>query len=724
MKHFRRVLGYLQGQYLSVILSILCAMGVAGLLSLSLAAMLPLMKVLINEEGLEGWVHRTLVKQRMGIKLEAIEEAIGEGADAKIPLRVIKVDLKSPAWANGLRGTDEIVALKTMEGEIHGRRAMLEWLARNRAAKTVTMVVKRMGQESQDATMDLSPEPLSYRLMYGPMYWFLDRLPKDQGLPFKRSAIVSIILLMLGATFVRCGLRFAQEYLVKRVAFRCINRLRRDMYSNAIRLPLQYFSERGVSDVISRFVQDTNQINTGIMTVLDKLVREPFTVLFLAVGALTLNAKMTMIVLAAAPAAALVIAKLGKKMKKATKRTLQSWSDMLSRLQQSLLGVRVVKGYHREEHEQSRFENVNERLFKQQCRMVKIDAANGPILEALGMTAASIGMIFAAYVLTSEKSYMEVSEFSTLVVLLATMAESGRKLGDVWPRLQTANAAAERVFTLMDTPAEQDSSGAVELNPLKQELEFRGIFFRYPRSTQQTLENINFKIRAGETNAVVGPNGAGKTTLTSLIPRFFTPDQGQILIDGQDISQASLSSLRRQIGIVTQQIVVFNDTIADNIAYGQLQASLEDIQNAARRAYAHEFIEQTPQGYNTMIGENGATLSGGQLQRISIARAILSDPAILIFDEALSQIDSDSEAKIQKAIFEFSEGRTCFIIAHRLSTIVNADRIVVMDQGRIKDIGRHEDLIGRCGLYRQLYEMQFARDVDSPLSEQEPGKAV
>jgi len=235
----------------------------------------------------------------------------------------------------------------------------------------------------------------------------------------------------------------------------------------------------------------------------------------------------------------------------------------------------------------------------------------------------------------------------------------------------------------------------------------RHISFRYPNSPTMTLDDINLTIQAGETVAVVGPNGSGKTTLTSLIPRFFIPQSGEILIDGTNITEAGLGSLRGQIGIVTQQTVSFNDTIAANIAFGRLDATKEEIIAAAKRAYAHEFIEQTAQGYQTIVGEQGATLSGGQLQRIAIARAILRDPAILIFDEAMSQIDADSEAKIQKALAEFARGRTSFIIAHRLSTIIDADRILVLDYGKLIAQGKHQELLKTCNLYRQLYEVQF-----------------
>jgi ATP-binding cassette, subfamily B, bacterial MsbA len=337
--------------------------------------------------------------------------------------------------------------------------------------------------------------------------------------------------------------------------------------------------------------------------------------------------------------------------------------------------------------------------------MAKVDVASAPILETIGIGAACMGMIFAAHWIA--QGNMNTSDFFILVGILGTIAETGRKLGDVYPNLQTANASAERVYALFDRPTEMDVPNAKELARMTKYMEMDGISFTYPSSPVKTLDNISLRVNAGETIAVVGPNGSGKTTLLGLVQRFFEPDQGRILIDGDDISQVTLGSLREQMGLVTQQAIVFNDTIAANIAYSKPDAGQAEIVAAARQAYADDFIEQTANGYQTIIGEQGTTLSGGQLQRIAIARAILKNPAILIFDEAMSQIDSDSEVKIQKALAEFSHGRTSFVIAHRLSTIINADRIIVLDKGRLVGQGKHQQLLESCPLYRQLYEMQF-----------------
>jgi len=296
-----------------------------------------------------------------------------------------------------------------------------------------------------------------------------------------------------------------------------------------------------------------------------------------------------------------------------------------------------------------------------------------------------------------------------LLALLGSAAASVRRTGDIWNKIQEANAAAERVFGMMDEPLEPEKAGAINLAPLKEKIEFRNVVFTYPGLDRPALKGIDLCVWAGHKVAIVGPNGSGKTTLANLIPRFYDPDSGQVLIDGRDIREATLHSLRSQIGMVTQNVVTFNDTIAANIGYSKPGAGREDIIKAAKRAFAHEFIEPLSQGYDTVIGEQGSGLSGGQLQRIVIARAILKNPAILIFDEATSQVDADSESKIHRAIEEIMRDRTSFIIAHRFSTIIAADVIVVMDNGRIVAQGQHEELMQICPLYQSLYETQLVR---------------
>jgi subfamily B ATP-binding cassette protein MsbA len=397
----------------------------------------------------------------------------------------------------------------------------------------------------------------------------------------------------------------------------------------------------------------------------------------------------------------------GKKMKKATRKSLMAGSQMLAKLQEAMAGLRVVKVYNRHDYENERFRIINTRLLKQLLKKSKVDAATMPLMEIFGMMAGSAALIMGAYWISSGE--MDSQEFFGLLILLGAAAESARKTSDVWNKIQEANAAAERVFAVIDSPVEYEKPGAVELQPLKRKIEFRNIVFTYPGSQRPALNRINLSIEAGHNIAMVGPNGSGKTTLANLLPRFYDPDSGQVLIDGTDICEVTLASLRRQIGMVTQNVVTFNDTIAANIAYGKPDATREEIMDAAKRSFAHEFIDPLPKGYDTVIGEESTGLSGGQMQRIIIARAILKNPAILIFDEATSQVDAESEAKIHKAIEEIMQDRTSIIIAHRFSTVISADVIVVMDDGQIVAQGQHEELIRTCRLYQSLYETQLVQ---------------
>jgi ABC-type multidrug transport system fused ATPase/permease subunit len=304
---------------------------------------------------------------------------------------------------------------------------------------------------------------------------------------------------------------------------------------------------------------------------------------------------------------------------------------------------------------------------------------------------------------------MQPSSFFGLLVALGISAESIRKSSDIWNKAQSANAAAERVFAVFDEPAEYEKPGAIELPVFKNRIEFKDVVFTYPGSDTPILKGVNLTVQAGYNVAIVGPNGSGKTTLINLLPMFYNTDSGQILIDGVNIRDVTLKSLRSQIGMVTQSVVTFNDTMAANIAYGRPSAAREEIVDAAKRSFADEFISILPKGYDTVIGEHGAGLSGGQLQRVVIARAILKNPAILIFDEATSQVDADSEAKIHNAIEQVMRDRTTFIIAHRFSTVITADVIVVMDDGQIVAQGQHEQLIQTCRLYQSLYETQLVK---------------
>ncbi|HNX26408.1 MAG TPA: ABC transporter ATP-binding protein, partial [Phycisphaerae bacterium] len=399
---------------------------------------------------------------------------------------------------------------------------------------------------------------------------------------------------------------------------------------------------------------------------------------------------------------------LGKRMKKASRRALENWAVMLAVLEETLVGIRVVKTYTMEAAERKRFYRTNKTLFKQQRRMARIDAAIAPLVEAFGITAGMVAAGFAGWAVL--KSEIDPYKFMTWMGMLVAVFDPIRKLSQVASRFQNADAAAERIFELHDAQQEKRSPLLPQLPVHSKSIEFRHVSFVYPNSDVKAVDNANFIVQAGQSVAIVGPNGCGKTTLLSMLPRLLEPTEGNIFIDGHNIADYSIRSLRQQIGVVTQETVIFNATIFDNIAYGLRRPSREKVIAAAQKAFVDEFVSEMPDGYDTMVGQRGSTLSGGQRQRIAIARAILRDPAILIFDEALSQIDPDSEQKIYQATKEFIKGRTTFMIAHRFSTILASNVIFVMDGGKIIATGSHEELLNRCELYTHLYRTQFSHD--------------
>ncbi len=685
--------------------SFVCASVVAILYTFSLGTMLPFLKVLVGEESVHEWVYRGIVSDRAWIsiapqRIRGQDDLPDDETVRTLSFRVMDVEKDSPAAKAGLQPEDVIHGFQGLS-PFNDRAIALAYLSK--CPPFQPRVVTGLREPGKALTLEVELEQPPF--WAGAAYYVLNFLPTEQDENFLKKSILTIAILLLIATVVRCLFRFFQEYLVRRVAQRCVMLLRLEAFGNALRLPVNYYSREGSTDPMSRFLQDTNKISNVINMLFGKSVREPLKLVLMLGSAFYLSPKVTSYMLLVAPLVVIVIGVLGRQLKKATKRELQSWADIMGRIRESLQSIRVVKAYHREAYEHDRFKAQASRLLQRQYRMAKLDSASGPLLETLGTLAGCTCMVGAASWLSAGD--LEPSTFITLVAFLGAAAEAGRKMGNVVARLNIANAGAERVYQLVDTPGERDLPQVADLPRMTKSIRFEKIAFTYPQSPQPTLLDVDLSVSAGQRIAIVGPNGSGKTTLVGLIPRFFTPHSGRILIDGQDIAMVTLASLRQQIGMVTQQTVVFNDSIASNIVYGNLEATPAEMVAAAKKAYAHEFVMQTDAGYETVIGEQGATLSGGQLQRLAIARAILRDPAILIFDEATSQIDSDSETKIQRALAEFTQDRTSFIIAHRLSTIVDADKIVVMDQGRIIAEGQHQQLLASCPLYRQLYETQF-----------------
>ena len=699
---FKRVLGYVWPQRARLIAVFFWSGMIALMFSTSFLTIVPLLKVMMGEEGLHNWVDRKVCGWRYGVDFYV------PGRNDPPDLLISRVEDEGRGRDAGFQLGDRItsVTVTGRSGQGVGRAEILDILATSAAEQSISLSILRTGKQGPQ-TLSLTLKVPAKPFYIDIAQWPVSFIPRNETKENILQAMIVVIAGLTVMTIIRCWARYYQSYLAEKIVSIAKTKLREDVFRHTMYMPVGFFASRGTSDTTSRIIGDVTQSGRGIKILFGKTLREPLVAIGSLSGAFIINWKLALIFLTSAPAVIAVIAIFGKKMKKAMKKSLVSASQMLGRVQEAMNSLRVVKVYNRQQWEIEEYEKKNRALLKYGLRMSKIDAATSPTMDAMGMIAGGAVILLGAAWVTYQYDGMQASSFFALMVCLGAAAESVRKVSDVWNNIQQANAAAERVFAVIDEPAEPESPDAFEIAPLRNKIVFYNIVFSYPGAARPALENISLTVPADQTIAVVGSNGSGKTTLVNLLPRFYDPDSGGIFIDGQDIHKATLASLRDQISMVTQNVVTFKDTIANNIAYSRPGATMDEIVLAAKKAYAHDFIAPLPDGYNTMIGEQSSGFSGGQLQRIVIARAILKNPRILIFDEAMSQIDAESEAKIHAALEELMKGRTCFIIAHRFSTVISADRIVVMDNGRIVADGRHDQLIQSCQIYKNLYETQL-----------------
>lgn len=508
-----------------------------------------------------------------------------------------------------------------------------------------------------------------------------------------------IILLPIVATLRGVGF-FASKYLVEWVGMRVIMDIRDRLFDHITSQPLIFFAKSRAGDLITRLTSDTQMIRELVSTVLGNLVREPFVLLFVLGYIIWLDWKLTLITLVGFPLCAIPILVLGRKVRAAALSGQENMAGLLSVAQEAIAGAQVVKAFGMEEAEKERFGGFNARFFRRSMRVVKARAMNDPIIVSF----ASVG--FAIIIFYAYDTNMQVDALVTFLMALVMMYKPIRNLTKIHLRIQRSFAGAERIFEILDTKMSLPEKSSA--TPLKDEIErvsFENVGFAYDNNA--VLSEINLDAERGQCLALVGSSGAGKTTLVNLIPRFYDVSSGKITINNRDIRDYTVSSLRKKIAIVTQRTILFNRSVAENIAYGKPDATQAEIESVARRANAHSFIAEMEDGYDTLIQEQGARLSGGQAQRLAIARALLKNAPILILDEATSALDTESERLVQSALNELMAGRTVFVIAHRLSTISHADKIVVLDKGRIVEYGTHEQLLDADTKYRMLYRMQF-----------------
>jgi len=519
---------------------------------------------------------------------------------------------------------------------------------------------------------------------------------------------------LVAATVLKGIFDYAGTYLVNYAGFGMITDLRDSLYTAILRRSAAFFAKHTTGTLLSTIVNDIERVQFAMSSVLAEFLQQFFTLFFTAGVVVLLGGKLAWVLLLFVPAILYSSRKIGRQVRSTTRRGQDKLAEIQNILHETITGNRIVKAFGMENWEVSRFRTAAMRLFRANLRSVAASAISSPLMDIFG--AIAIGLLLLVGRDQINKHVFSAGTFLAFIVAVFKLYDPVRKFALFNNSFQQALGASSEIFRFMDVEDDvREKAGAARLAKFSQSITFESVSFAYQsgEGSREILREIDLEVQAGEVLAVVGSSGAGKSTLVHLIPRFFDVTNGRILIDGNDVRDVTLASLRSQIGIVTQETVLFNDTVRNNIAYGQPHVPQEHVEAAARAALAHDFIGDLPEGYATTIGERGLRLSGGERQRIAIARAILKNAPVLILDEATSALDSESESLVQAALQNLMTGRTVFVIAHRLSTVRRADRIVVLENGTISDIGGHEALMQKLGTYRRLYELQFA-EADAP----------
>ena len=661
MRNFGRVVRLSLRYRFTFVFSIITALCVAVLWGANISAIYPFVEIAFQGDSLQKWVDVRIEKtQREAAEQEAVAE------------------------------------------ELRGQLAGASPKEQNRLRAKIGLAESRIAAEQRGEQTFRWLKP------------YINRYLPDRVFP----TLVLIMGVLLLGTLVKCLFQIASSILVGKLSHLGTFELRRAFYRRTLRMDLATFTDQGTSDLMSRFTHDTENVSGGLNVLFGKLVREPLKGAACLIGAAFICWRLLILSLVIVPLAALVIGWLAKMLKRANRRAMEGMAQLYSTLEETFRAIKVVKAFTMEREERRRFLADNKKYYKKSMRITRYDSLSHPLTEILGILTISLAMMAGAYLALEGETHLlgirmsprplSLGALLLFYGLLAGAADPARKLSDVFSRLQRAAAASDRIYALLDRqPKLRDPKSPVPLPRHSRDLVFDGVNFSY-RPGYPVLEDIDLRIAFGETLAIVGPNGCGKSTLANLILRFADPDSGEVRLDGVPLPAARIRDVRGQIGLVTQEPLLFDDTVYNNIRYGSPQATREEVIRAAQRAQAHRFIEEDlPDGYDTVVGMMGGRLSGGQRQRITLARAILRDPAILLLDEATSQVDLESERLIQKVLEQFIRNRTTVIITHRLAVLALADRIAVMEGGRILDVGPHEELLARCPLYRRLYEIQF-----------------
>ena len=532
--------------------------------------------------------------------------------------------------------------------------------------------------------------------------------------PFGAWKVISILLVVF--TLAKGVAEYLSTYLMARIGQSAVLKLRQDLYGHLLDQSATFFERHRTNYLVSRLVSSAAAIETAVTATVRDMLRESFTLIAFLAASFYYSWRLTLGSLVIAPIIALLTAKFGKSLRNLARESFEGSKELTDTAQEALANQGIVKAYRAEKRESARFTTVAKRIVRANLRSASIAGAAPPTIEMIGILFVVLLLFFGQHEIIAGR--MNTAQFVTFLFFLFRSYDPMRKLSRLQNSMEQALAAAHHVWEVMDEHAEIiEKPDAQDLPPLQHEIELRNVSFGYANETRSVLRDVSLKIKAGTMVALVGESGGGKSTLTKLLPRFHDPSSGAVLWDGIDLRDGTLESLRRHIALVTQETVLFNDTVKHNIAYGKPDATDIQIEEASLIAFAHDFIREMPDGYDTIVGERGIFLSGGQRQRLAIARAILVNAPVLILDEATSALDAESERLVQQAIANLVRNRTTIVIAHRLSTVRRADVIVVMEAGRIIEMGTHSELLAKNGQYRKLYELQFADEEEPQIAQ-------
>jgi ATP-binding cassette subfamily B protein/subfamily B ATP-binding cassette protein MsbA len=711
MKNFRRALKIALAHRVNLAGCVFTSIVIALLWGGNLTAVFPVVDVIMNDQSLPIW----------------IDQKIAESD------REVSEDDRWLAQLEKLRSTDPATAKQHIAEEIRHRKGEhAEHMKNSAATWNDVQIAEKTRLENFIARLatfgNLPPDHLlpkieqeiyevsHHRTVYSKR---ADRfrliapaahrwLPTT---PFRTLMVV--IWFVLICTIVKAIFRVWNTIVVSRLGYIVGYDLRMDFYRQVLRLDVANFTESGRGDLMNRCTSDLNSISNGVHRLFGQALLEPLKMLVCFGIAAWVSWRLLLLTIIIAPLAGYSIHWLGKALKRTHRRAMQELSLIYETLAETMGGIKLIKAFTMEPSERTKFHHSAKEYYRRQMRIATYNAMVSPTIETLGIAMVLVASVMGGYLVLGQQTHIlgiKISDvplthgmMSIFFAMLVGMSDPARRMSNEFSHIQQAVAAADRVYQVLDSePGIVDPTHPVSLPPLTRSLRFEGVNFHY-HPDKPVLRDVNLEVRAGETIAIVGPNGCGKTTLLQLLPRFYDPTSGRVTIEGVDLRDVRLRELRSRLGLVSQEILLLNDTVASNIAYGNPDATQEEIEAAARKAHAHGFItEKLPDGYQTLVGPGGSRLSGGQKQRISLARAILRDPEILLLDEATSQIDIESEQLIFDVLEQFTRDRTTFMITHRVSMISLADRVVVMDQGQIVDNGTHDELLHRCDLYRRL----------------------